>query len=160
MNNDQNSDPGLSSASLVEVDSRKRLEDVRSHYDRLAEVRDRYRSKNKYYYSLLVKQYRYFIPDGKKILEVGCSTGELLNALKPSLGVGIDLSEKSIAVARAKFPSLRFQRGEISAIATQDKFDYIILSGLLGELEDIQVFLKDLRRFCHDDTRVVIEYFR
>lgn len=159
MNNDQNSDPGLSSASLVEADSRKRLEDVRSHYDRLAEVRDRYRSKNKYYYSLLEKQYRYFIPDGKKILEVGCSTGELLNALKPSLGVGIDLSEKSIAVARAKFPSLRFQQGEISAIATQDKFDYIILSGLLGELEDIQTFLKDLRRFCHDDTRVVIEYY-
>lgn len=133
--------------------------EIQRHYDELASDRDRYREKNRYYYSLLEKQYRYFIPEGKKVLEVGCSTGELLNALKPSLGIGIDLSYKSIDIARRKFPHFRFQSGEISGLNTGEKFDYIILSGLLGELEDIQGFLQSLRKFCNDDTRVVIEYY-
>ena len=135
------------------------INDIKRHYDELAESRDHFRVKNRYYYSLLEKQYRYFIPEGKKVLEVGCSTGELLNALKPSLGVGIDISAKSIDVARRKFPALRFQAGDISQLDTKEKFDYIVLSGLLGELEDIQGFMQVLRKFCDDDTRVVIEYY-
>jgi len=52
-----------------------------SRYDSLAPRRDDFRRKNKYYYALLDKQYRYFVPEGKRILEIGCGTGELL-ALK------------------------------------------------------------------------------
>ena len=132
---------------------------IQQHYDALAETRDKYRIQNKYYYSCLEKQYRYFIPEGKKILEVGCSTGELLNALKPSLGVGIDLSPKCIEIARRKFPSLRFQAGDIRELKTQEKFDYVVLSGLLGELDDIQGFLELIKPYCTSDTRVVVEYF-
>lgn len=132
---------------------------VRSHYDRLAAFRDFYREKNKYYYTLLERQYRYFIPEGKKVLEVGCSTGELLNALKPSLGVGIDVSGKSIEIAGRKFPNLRFFTGDLSGLKMNEKFDYVVLPGLLGELDDIQEFLEQLRGFCHDDTRIVIEYY-
>lgn len=134
-------------------------EQIKDHYDTFAGLRDIFRAKNSYYYSLLERQYRYFIPEGKKVLEVGCSTGELLNALRPSLGVGIDVSGATIEIASRKFPSIRFHTGEISALKEDEKFDYIILSGLLGELDDIQGFLEELRAFCHDDTRIVIEYY-
>jgi len=135
------------------------LQELTRHYDALAPQRDDFRRKNRYYYALLDKQYRYFIPEGKKVLEIGCSTGELLAALKPSYGMGVDISSKMIERAQEKYPTLHFNVGSIDSITTNEKFDYIILSGLLGELEDIQTFLQSLKRFCTPDTRIIIEYY-
>ena len=132
---------------------------IAEHYNALASERDRYRNKNAYYYSLLHQQYRFYIPEGKKVLEVGCGTGELLHALKPSLGVGIDISHGMIDMARKKFPDFKFFAGEISQLKIDEKFDYVVLSGLLGELEDIQKFFVELRPFCTRDTRIIIEYY-
>ncbi len=129
------------------------------HYDTLAPKRDYFRAKHKYYYRLLTDEYRYFIPMNKKILEVGCGTGDLLNALDPSVGLGIDISGEMIKIARQKHPGLRFESGEVKDLNTDDKFDYIILSGVLGETYDIQELLESLRRFCTSDTRLVIEYY-
>src|SRR3989338_2336513 len=122
--------------------------DIRTHYDKLAAKRDAYIKKNKYYYSLLYKEYRYFIPKGKSVLEVGSSTGELLNALGPSYGVGIDISSEAVKIARQKYPHLKFLPLSIYEFKSEEKFDYIILSGLLGELDDIQYFFEALKKFC------------
>jgi ubiquinone/menaquinone biosynthesis C-methylase UbiE len=129
------------------------------HYDRIAPQRDKYRAKNKYYYSLLNKQYRYFIPEHKKVFEIGCSTGDLLNFLNPSYGLGIDLSSEMVKIAKNKYPHLTFYAGDISTIKYDEPFDYIVLSGILGEVSDIQTFLESLKRFCHKDTRILIEYY-
>ena len=56
----------------------------------------------------LEKQYRYFVPEGKKVLEIGCGTGDLLAALKPSYGMGVDISPKMIDAAQGKYPVLAF----------------------------------------------------
>jgi SAM-dependent methyltransferase len=138
---------------------RTMLQDLIRHYDPLASRRDEFRRKNRYYYALLDKQYRYFVPEGKKVLEVGSATGELLAALKPSYGVGVDVSPRMTEAAQAKYPSFHFYNGTIQDIAIDEKFDYIILSGLIGELEDVQSFFQDLKRFCTPDTRIVIEYY-
>ncbi len=135
------------------------MKSLASHYDQLAANRDKYRAKNAYYYFLLHKEYQYFVPPQKKILEVGCGTGELLNALNPSLGVGVDMSPKMIKIAHQKFEHLKFFAGEITNLKIEEKFDYILLSGLVGELEDIQQFFNDLKRFCHIHTRIIIEYY-
>jgi len=135
------------------------IEKLVPHYDNLAPRRDEFRRKNSYYYAQLDKQYRYLIPEGKRILEIGCGTGELIAHLKPSYGLGVDISPKMIALAQEKYPSLHFFTGSIQDIAIEEKFDYIVLSGLLGELEDIQSFLTSLRRFCTPDTRIIIEYY-
>ncbi len=135
------------------------LKDIAQHYDHLAGERDSYRAKNRYYYALLFKDYRYFVPQGKKVLEVGCSTGDLLNALNPAVGVGIDVSSATITIASAKYPQFQFVTGTIRDFHSEEKFDYIVLSGIVGELEDIQQFLADLKKFCHPHTRVIIEYY-
>ncbi len=137
----------------------KKMTILTEHYDRLAHKRDDYRAKNKYYYSLLNKQYRYFVPEGKKVLEIGCATGDLLSTLKPSLGVGVDLSPAMVKIAKDKYPHLQFLTGDIFDLKINETFDFIILSGVLGEVEDIQNFLISLRRFCNPDTRIVIEYY-
>ena len=135
------------------------MNDLAAHYDALALRRDEFRRLNRYYYELLFAEYRYLIPEGKRVLEVGCSTGDLLNAVKPGYGVGIDLSPEMIKIAQAKYPNLHFAVGDLSALHTGETFDYIILSGLLGELADIQQFLLALKKFCHPRTRVIIEYY-
>src|ERR1700733_8267890 len=135
------------------------IQQLARHYDALAERREEFRRKNKYYYSLLEKQYRYFITEGKRVLEIGCGRGDLLAAVAPSYGVGVDLSPRMIELARTSYPSLNFHLGTIQEMPVEEKFDYIILSGLVGELEDIQAFFQSLRRFCTPDTRIIIEYY-
>ena len=134
-------------------------QDLARYYDSLAMRRDDYRRRNYYYYSLLEKQYRYFIPEGKRVLEIGCSTGDLLAAVRPSWGVGVDISPAMVELAKKKYPSLHFYSGTIQETAVKEKFDYIVLSGLLGELDDIQTFLGYLKKFCTPDTRIIIEYY-
>lgn len=136
-----------------------RIENIVQHYDKLAETRDKFRKKNLYYYHTLARQYKYFIPEGKKVLEVGCSTGDLLAALKPSYGVGVDVSSKVIDIAKTKYPNLNFFTGTIEQLPAGEKFDYIVLEGLLSEQEDIESFLQSLKRFCTNDTRIIIEYY-
>ena len=127
--------------------------------DALADRRNGFRAKYRYYYKLLEKRYQFYIPAGKRVLEVGCSTGALLNALRPAYGLGVDISGRAIGIARKDFPHLSFIHGEVGAVPGGEVFDYVVLSGLLGELDDIQEFLGSIRRFCHRDTRIVIEYF-
>ena len=40
---------------------------------------------------------QFLIPPGKRVLELGCGRGDLLAALKPSYGVGIDFGAETIA---------------------------------------------------------------
>jgi len=136
------------------------MNDIAQHYDALASQRDAFRAKNPYYYERLHAEYRYLIPKGKKVMEVGCGTGELLNALEPCFGVGVDVSKGMIKIAEGKFAQLRFYAGEVADIEEGDyRFDYIVLSGVLGEVDDIQLLMQQLRRFCLPHTRIVIEYY-
>jgi len=132
---------------------------IAEHYDSLAPFRNRYYNEGKYYYKLLFKEYCYLVPEGKRVLEVGSATGNLLNALRPSYGVGIDISPKMVELARQHYPDLHFHEGEIKDLKIEEKFDYIILSGLIGDLEDIEQFFCDLKKFCHPQTRVIIQYY-
>ena len=45
-----------------------------------------------YYHSRLAEVFARFVRPGLRILEIGCAEGDLLASLKPSLGMGVDLS--------------------------------------------------------------------
>ena len=84
---------------------------------------------------------QFLIPPGKRILELGCGCGTLLEALQPAHGVGIDFSPRAIARARALYPDLHFVLGDVEDPATLDSvegpFDYIVIADTIGMLEDI-----------------------
>ena len=117
------------------------MENIQQHYDRIAPRRDDYIQKNAYYYKLLTGYYRYLIPEHCLILEIGSGTGHLLNALNPCFGVGIDISPAMTETAKKKFPHLTFYTGQAADMDLNETFDYIILSGTLGETDDIQALL-------------------
>jgi SAM-dependent methyltransferase len=108
---------------------------------------------------LLKRYFSFLIPPGSKVLEVGCGTGYLLNGVTPGYGVGIDISDEMIKIAKEKFPEMNFFVSDAENICLDEKFDYIIVSDLTGFLWDIQTFLKNLRKVCNDKTRIIISSY-
>ena len=87
------------------------------------------------------------IPTGSAILELGCGEGDLLGALQPAVGMGVDFSAEMLRKASEKYPSLTFIQEDAHKIdLIEQKFDYIILSDLVNELWDVQDVLSGLRK--------------
>ncbi len=126
--------------------------------DRLAEKRDKYIRRNRYYYKDMIRFMQFNIPQGSRVLEIGCGTGYLLNALKPSRGVGIDISPKMIQTAQANYPHLEFLLMDAENLQFHQPFDFIILSDSLGHMEDLQKVLEELHKVMLPSTRLVITY--
>lgn len=131
---------------------------IKDHFNKYAAQRDTWVQKNFYYHKQIQQFYRVFIPKNKKVLELGCSTGNLLDSLSPKVGVGIDISEKSIHIARKKFHNLTFITGNVQNIQIQKKFDFVILSDLIGNLDDVQKTFEEIHKVSDDSTRIVITY--
>ncbi len=129
------------------------------YFNRLATKRDKWRKRNRFYHRTIEKYYSFTIPEGSRVLEIGSGTGELLHAVKPSYGVGIDFSQEMVNIAQAKFPDLHFICGDAESFEFKEQFDYIILSDLLSSLRDIQEVLRNLRHAVNAHTRVIISSF-
>jgi ubiquinone/menaquinone biosynthesis C-methylase UbiE len=99
------------------------------------------------------------IPEGSTVLEIGSGNGDLLNAVKPSRGVGIDFSGKMVALARKKYPHLEFLCLDGEQFSLREKFDYILLSDIFCSLVDIQAVLKCIRPLVSKHTRLVISNY-
>lgn len=135
---------------------------IRQHFDALAPDKHLWREKNSYYYETQLSVFQFLVPPGKKILELGCGTGDLLAALKPAHGVGVDLSARMIALASEKYPSFHFLEGDAEDPLTwgiKDKFDFIIMADVVGYFQDIQTALDRLHEFCDPSTRLIISYY-
>lgn len=132
---------------------------VRDHFNGLAGRIDAWRRKSWYYHRELERFCRSAIPAGSSVLEIGCGTGELLAALEPREGLGIDLSPEMIRLARERFPELEWRVADAESMTIGRRFDYVVMSDLLGHLEDIWAAFQELKTVTHPSTRVVITYY-
>ena len=93
------SDAAMNSARSVPTDSielsSQRKRDLLEHFEGNSEELDRWREFNAAYHDDDRKFMRFLIPRGKRVLELGCSRGNLLAALEPSYGVGVDFGDCS-----------------------------------------------------------------
>jgi SAM-dependent methyltransferase len=133
---------------------------IKNAYNELADLRAVFRNRNSFYYDELMKYFRFIVPEGRRILEVGCGDGFVLSALRPSYGLGIDISKEMIKKAENDNDNsfLKFIEADIESITFNETFDFIILSDLLSDLTDIQVALENLRSACDEHTRIIINY--
>ncbi len=129
------------------------------HWDRVSAKRANANRPSAFYHNRLQYYYRFFIPPGLRILELGCGHGDLLAALNPSLGVGIDFSSEMIRCAASKHKTLSFIRADAHEMPLKGTFDVIILSDLVNDLWDVQRLLEELRRLVHPRTRVILNFF-
>ena len=141
------------------MDINKQKQELATYFDSMADKRDSWRKKNQYYHSHLERIIIKNIPEGSSVLELGCGTGELLASCKPSCAVGIDLSPRMIAIAKEKYPQHQFLVQDAENLENIGKFDFIIMSDLIGHLQDIWKTLRGLHAVCHKETRVIITYY-
>ena len=127
--------------------------------DYAAEI-DKWHRKNAGYHKAIASLATFYIPAGARVLELGSGNGDLLAALNPSEGLGIDISGEMVRLAASKYPRLRFQQMAAENLDLPGKtFDYIILSDLTGYLYDILLVFKRLRSVCHSRTRIVVNWY-
>jgi len=132
----------------------------RAYWDDFAAQIERWQKMRRYYQRRLAEIYSFLIPPGMRVLEIGSGTGDLLAAVRPTYGVGIDLSPGMINYARQHHPELRFIEADVHSFDLGEKFDYIICSDTLNDLWDVQRAFDRVRAHCDPSTRVVINSYR
>ena len=112
-----------------------------------------------YYHSRLQEVYRLNIPNGSRFLELGCGCGDLLASLNPSVGVGVDFSGEMLAIARSRYPDLTFHQQDVQQLVLDKKFDFIILSDLVNDVEDVQTVFEVVKAHCDSNTRIALNFY-
>jgi ubiquinone/menaquinone biosynthesis C-methylase UbiE len=133
--------------------------EVAAFFDAFAADEQRWRRRNRTYYRQIESVYRFHVPPGSTVLEVGCGSGDLLAALEPRVGVGIDVSSKMIELARSRHPELTFFTASGERFDADLRFDYIVLSDLVPFVHDLVALFQTLARHAHPGTRIVVNSY-
>ena len=120
----------------------------------------RQKSWGGYYHRRLRVVYRHLVPRGSSVLELGCGAGDLLAAVEPTIGVGVDFSFSVIEKAKRTHPELEFVLADAHELDLGDRtFDYILISDLVNDLWDVQAVLNCLRPCCRPNTRLIFNFY-
>ncbi|MDQ8207172.1 glycosyltransferase [Coraliomargarita sp. SDUM461003] len=132
--------------------------DLTDHFDWISDNDAKARRRQRGFYSQLSGYFQFHVEPGLRVIEFGCGHGDLLAALKPSRGLGVDLSPKMIERAKIKNPAsnLEFVVGDLHSTDLGEKFDVVILDYLVGYLPDVHACIAQLRKHCHSRTRIYI----
>jgi SAM-dependent methyltransferase len=133
--------------------------EIQRYFDAFAASEPRWRRRNATYHRLMERIARFLVPPGHSVLEIGSGSGELLAAVEPSDGVGVDLSGELVAAASARHPSLRFQQAAGEELALGTTFDYVLLGDLLPYVHDLLALFERVAEHSHERTRVVIHSY-
>jgi SAM-dependent methyltransferase len=140
----------------AEVLYRKRR---REHWERQAGRFREDRRTGAAYHRRLETVYQFAVSPGQRVLEVGCGNGDLLAALKPRVGVGVDFSPQALQHARLRHPHLQFVQADAHALPFDQCFDVIVLSDLVNDLWDVERALRELAHAAGPETRVILNFY-
>lgn len=96
---------------------------------------------------------------GKRYLDIGCGTGNYINALanKGLHFIGVEPSEKMLSEAKLHNPSITWLSGTAEHIPADDQaFDGIIATLTIHHWTDIKKAFTELNRVLTDNGRIVI----
>lgn len=107
----------------------------------------------------MINRFR-LLPQGGKILDVGCGDGSFLRNFRPGVAYGIDESEEGVKLAASR----GIHRDHLSVANIENgkglpkmKFDLVVCSALLEHIEDDAEALKNIRSLMKKDSHLVIE---
>jgi hypothetical protein len=139
------------------------------HYPYLQEMRDKVAAEknnitpkrikwinsNKYYYRQLLRQLRFVIEPGSRVLHIRSEVGFVLDQLKPSYGVGIEDSSLQMEESRKRYPHLTFLNQSPEDLQLNETFDYILISSV-EDIVDVKAVFDAAYKCCHPSTRIII----
>jgi len=134
------------------------MQNLKDHFDWVAENDASPRKFQSGFRAQTREFLRFHVQEGMRVLEWGCGPGDLLAALKPSRGLGVDISPKMVERARSRHSAanLEFREGDLHELSLDEKFDVILLDYLPGYLKDIHQCSANLRNACHARTRIYV----
>ncbi|MCD4834018.1 MAG: glycosyltransferase [Bacteroidales bacterium] len=132
---------------------------MKKYFDKIAIDRIKYRKRRSYYWESITKYIDYFLTEDQSVLEVGCGTGELIGKIKGKEKIGIDFSELMIENAKKQFPDVEFYTMEAENLKFDRKFDVIILSNIIGYLNDVHKVFGELYELSDSSTKIIITYY-
>lgn len=130
-----------------------------THWDTVARKLDTWTGWGGYYHRRLTQVYQSLVAPGQSVIEFGCARGDLLAALRPAVGIGVDFSGEMIRRAAQRHPTLRFVQADVHELDLDEKFDVIILSDLVNDLWDVQTVFQQVARLATPHSRVIINSY-
>lgn len=146
---------------MAPVDETQRIEpadrypDLAGYFDRFVDEADLWTQRTDGYHGLIRSIYGAIVPPDARVLEIGCGRGDLLASLRPSRGVGVDVSPRMIEAARGRHAELEFVNEAGEAISLGETFDYIVLDDLVPYAYDLQELIAAVAAHCEPGTRVI-----
>jgi SAM-dependent methyltransferase len=145
---------------VLPINAEEHLRDSKEFFDHYAASVQQWQRRNDGYHKTISGLHKFYVPAMSRVLEIGSGTGDLLASLSPQRGVGIDISPEMVSLATAKHPDLEFRCMAAESLDLGgEKFDYIILSDLVGFIYDIRFVFERLRSACHPRTRIIIHWY-
>lgn len=129
------------------------------YWDDIARAPQRGWKLGGYYHQRLADIYCFLIPPRMRVLELGCGAGDLLHALRPGYGVGVDFSAATISKARSKYPELSFVQADAHDLDLGEQFDFIVCSDFVNDLWDVQHVFSAAVRHSHPGTRIIVNTY-
>lgn len=131
-----------------------------AYWDALARRMDTRAGWGGHYHRRMEEIYRFLVAPGQRVSEIGCAKGDLLAAVKPAFGVGVDLSGEMIKRANKRYPELHFIQADAHELGLRNEpFDVIILSDLVNELWDVQSVFEQIARLMTPHTRIILNTY-
>ena len=139
--------------------------------EQYSNIKNYYNSYSEWYNQERTGDYYSFVNDleidliskyarGKKVLEIGCGTGIILEASSKmaSDAQGIDLSEGMVEVSKKK--GLQAQKANVVQLPFPDKsFDLVYSFKVLPHVPEIKKAISEIKRVLKDDGVAVLEFF-
>jgi len=139
---------------------KERLSHKVAEYDEVAAWRERSLARTAYYSTEVGRLIKSLMIQGSRVLEVGCGLGDLLASLDAAERVGIDVSPRMIEIAQKRHPSLDLRLADVERDPLPEgPFDVIILSDVVGHLDDIQRGISRLRELLSPSGRLIVTYY-
>ncbi len=130
--------------------------DIHQYFASVAPQWRQYRRRHAYYWNQITRFISFYMNDSQSVIEIGCATGETIAQVPARRRVGIDFCDELIVQAREDHPEVEFHAMAAEDITLDEKFDVVIMSNLIGYLDDIELVLNQVRKLCHRRTRVII----
>ncbi len=130
-----------------------------AHWDEIARTRPAEGFFSGAYHHRLREIYAHLVSPGQRVLEIGCGRGDLLTAVRPAYGVGVDFSSEMLTQARKSHPELTFVQADAHQLALDGPFDAILLSDLVNDIWDVQALLERIRPLTHPGTRLILNTY-
>jgi len=137
------------------------LKNIKEYFNQLA-IKRKNKTLNRYYWNEITRYIEYFTHEYDSVLEIGCGSGDLIANIKGKHKTGIDFSEEQIKWAKEKYghySNIEFLVMDANDLNLNQKYDLIIISNVIGFLEDIQKVFEQLHKVAHPRTKIIVQYY-